>query len=252
MAVEVLEFLIEHQDYFVLRLSHPTPTKIEALDLTSVSSVKPGLQADDLDVAEPSDSDEELGELTMHEGGGAKLARRSTTASAGEKKKSAGRFMKRKGAGATTEAGRLSVDAEDRTSLSTETSTPKPSTPKGDIVEMELGRSSSLTQSAGGLRRSRTAPSRRSNDEKREKRSESGGKAKVKRDVTSATSNTGSAIEEADADLLKQATLEVDTPTVAKELSTEATAADPGLPTPPSSKLLDVAAPETGSASQNV
>lgn len=76
IAVEVLEFLIEHQDYFVLGLSDPPPANVSPADLTAAS------QPVSLEEVyfEPSDSDEDLGVLEAHEGGGSKLARPATSA----------------------------------------------------------------------------------------------------------------------------------------------------------------------------
>jgi hypothetical protein len=258
MAVEVLEFLIEHQDFFVLRLSNPKPTKIEGLDLTTVSSVKPTFKAKDFDVAEPSDSDEDLGELTVHEGGGAKLARRSTSSSAGERKVSGGRFRRKKGTAidrVATVEGAGSVESEGRISQSTETSTTKPSSPKGELVEMEAGLSSSAQPAGGGLRRSRTTPSRRSNDEKR---SVSSGKTKIKRDAAAAaptTSKSSSSAEQQDAKpVAEEAAIPADLASTAETSGNESKEENPetGLPTPPSSKLLDVPATERQTSSMDI
>lgn len=75
IAVQVLEFLIEHQDHFVLGLSQPPPANISPSELTAVSRpVNP-----EEVYFEPSDSDEDLGTLEAHEGGGAKLAKKSSS-----------------------------------------------------------------------------------------------------------------------------------------------------------------------------
>lgn len=190
LAVEVLEFLIEHQDHFVLRISQPAPTKIEALDLTAVSSIHPGLQPYP-DVAELSDSDEELGVLTIHEGGGAKLARRSTTASAGEKKKQGGKFRSRRSVGTDTTTTSASV-AEKASTMDISPVPTETSTPKGEIVEVGLGDASS-GKGIGEVRRSRTVPSRRVNKDTEEKRSISSGEPRKKgtKSTSKASSSTG-------------------------------------------------------------
>ncbi|EST05194.2 Rho GTPase-activating protein domain protein [Kalmanozyma brasiliensis GHG001] len=74
LAVQVLEFLIDHQDQFVLGMSPQPAQQLPATELTAVS--KPVPDEDDL---VPSDSDEDQGELQAHEGGGARLARSKTT-----------------------------------------------------------------------------------------------------------------------------------------------------------------------------
>lgn len=82
-AVEVLEFLIEHQDHFVLGISPPPPTNVGPSELTQVS-LPPSEERPD--VADLSESDEELGDLIVHEGGGAQIAkRRGSDVSAGKK-----------------------------------------------------------------------------------------------------------------------------------------------------------------------
>ncbi|PWN28150.1 Rho GTPase activation protein [Jaminaea rosea] len=117
IAVQVLEFLIEHQDHFVLGLSPPPPANVSPADLTAVSQPVPDSEV----YFEPSDSDEDLGELEAHEGGGAKLARSGSaraSAKAGSSKQSrrlsagamggaAGRklFGRRSGKGAVPEGG---------------------------------------------------------------------------------------------------------------------------------------------------
>ena len=212
IAVEVLEFLIEHQDHFVIGLTPPPPTNVDASELTSVSIANQMQGVPD--VAELSDSDEELGVLTMHEGGGAKLNRRSTTAggdgSSGAKKKL---FRRRRG-GAGTPAGATTEPATETSSLD-ETDDIKPSTPKGEIRELGLGQSP-MVKVAGGLRRSRTVPSRRAEKEdKGDQRSVSSGKPRSKGSQTDKT-----AVGASD-------------PTAAAVVHP-----DPGLPTPPPSKLL--------------
>ncbi len=72
--MQVLEFLIDHQDHFVLGMSPQPASQLPQGELTAVS--KP---VTDMDVLEPSDSDEEHGELQVHEGGGARLMRSKTT-----------------------------------------------------------------------------------------------------------------------------------------------------------------------------
>lgn len=223
LAVEVLEFLIEHQDHFLIGLSAPSPSNVDPSQLTSVSIVN---QAQDVpDVAELSDSDEELGVLTMHEGGGAKLGRRSTTAGAGGPRKG-GRLFKSRKSGGSTPAANLTVSGgEEAGSISSagteaDAETTTPSSPKGEIREMGLGGSPGL-KGIGGLRRSRTVPSRRAKEEKEEKRSASSGKAKTKRDRTTSRPERAPVPQEEDV--------------VATE---SGNAVDSGIPTPPPSQLL--------------
>lgn len=79
IAVQVLEFLIEHQDHFVLGLSHPPPANVSPADLTVVSQPA----REDEVYFEPSDSDEDLGELEAHRGGGAALMDKRSASTTG-------------------------------------------------------------------------------------------------------------------------------------------------------------------------
>lgn len=74
LAVQVIEFLIKHQDHFFLALSPPPPPNLRPEQLSSVS--QPITDEDHMLV--PSDSDEDLGEMEVHQGGGALLARRNS------------------------------------------------------------------------------------------------------------------------------------------------------------------------------
>lgn len=211
-----MEFLIEHQDNFLIRLSQPPTTNIENLAL-SVSVPQPDQARPD--VADLSDSDEELGELTMHEGGGAKLARRSTSAGAGpSSKKSGGLFKSRKQIASTSrvvtddplqqqeagpstssagETASLALPVNEEGSISSQEKKRAPS-PRGEIMELELTESPIIGGNVN-LRRSRTVPSRRSQEERGdEKRSASGGKAKGKRDFADSKIEEATASTDAD------------------------------------------------------
>lgn len=85
-AVAVLEFLIEHQDHFVLGLSKPPPVNVSLAELTVASRPT---RPDEV-YFEPSDSDEDLGVLEAHEGGGAALAKRSMSGRARTSSSTAG------------------------------------------------------------------------------------------------------------------------------------------------------------------
>jgi len=73
-AVEVIEFLIEHQDHFVLALSKPPPKDVPPEDLTT--QIPPEIEDY---VIVPSDSDEEVSEYQVHLGGGSLLAKPQTS-----------------------------------------------------------------------------------------------------------------------------------------------------------------------------
>lgn len=73
-AVEVIEFLIEHQDHFVLALSKPPPKDVPPEELTSQIPA----EIEDY-VIIPSDSDEEVSEYQVHIGGGSLLAKSQTS-----------------------------------------------------------------------------------------------------------------------------------------------------------------------------
>jgi len=140
LAVQVLQFLIDHQDHFVLGMSPQPATQLPASELTAVS--KP---IKDEDVLVPSDSDEDQGELVVHEGGGARLGRSKTT-----KPKT-----KKQGSSRTR---RANDDESDLDELS-----PRVSGASGKGREDASADPSSLAQSkqGTGLRRSSTAPSRK-------------------------------------------------------------------------------------------
>lgn len=148
VAVEVLEFLIVHQDHFVLAISPPPPTNVGPSELTSVSLPAANQQTD---VAELSESDEELGELTVHEGGGAKLARRQTT-DAG-KKDSRGLFRSRSKRTQPTSGD----SAQPETPVAIDDR--KPIAAEGEIHEVGLAKDPS--SNASGVRRSKTLPTKR-------------------------------------------------------------------------------------------
>ena len=73
-AVRVVEFLITHQDHFVLALSAPPPEDMRPEELAKPSE-RP--LAEEYYLV-PSDSDEDLGEMKAHMGGGAMLGRTPT------------------------------------------------------------------------------------------------------------------------------------------------------------------------------
>lgn len=73
-AVRVVEFLITHQDHFVLALSAPPPEDMRPEELAKPSE-RP--LAEEYYLV-PSDSDEDLGEMEAHMGGGAMLGRTPT------------------------------------------------------------------------------------------------------------------------------------------------------------------------------
>lgn len=133
LAVQVLEMLINHQDQFVLGMQPQPSSTLPQEELTGVSKPVEGE-----DLLDPSDSDEDQGELVVHEGGGANLYR---TTSSTKSKTSA---LKRFSAGIRTVKSDASSD-EDETPARL-----------GSPLSMEKP----LTASTG-LRRSRTAPSRK-------------------------------------------------------------------------------------------
>lgn len=75
LAVNVIEFLIEHQDHFVLALSTPPPKDVSPEDLTTKISSEVESY-----IIIPSDSDEEVDEYHVHLGGGSLLAQTPTPA----------------------------------------------------------------------------------------------------------------------------------------------------------------------------
>lgn len=144
LAVQVLEFLIDHQDHFVLGMQPQPASQLPAGELTAVS--KP---VTDTDVLVPSDSDEEQGELHVHEGGGARLMRSKTT-----KPKS-----KRYGLGFSrrTHANDVTSDGEE---LPPQDSGASGKSPNNEDPT-SLANLAAPAKPATGLRRSRTAPSRK-------------------------------------------------------------------------------------------
>lgn len=76
LAVQVIEFLITHQDQFLFASVAPPPKDVAPEDLTD--RIAPGM-GDYIMV--PSDSDEEVEEYLVHVGGGSLLARSSPTSS---------------------------------------------------------------------------------------------------------------------------------------------------------------------------
>ena len=144
LAVQVLEFLIDHQDHFVLGMSPQPASQLSPAELTAVS--KP---VTDEDVLVPSDSDEDQGELQVHEGGGARLMRSKTT-----KPKT-----KRTGLGWSRRA-HEDDNVSDVDELSPHASG---ASGKSPVHEDPLAESSSSghQKPATGLRRSRTTPSRK-------------------------------------------------------------------------------------------
>ncbi|KAN0065702.1 GTPase activating protein (GAP) for Rho1p [Thecaphora frezii] len=148
LSVEVLEFLIQHQDQFVLG-SAPQPTTGSRSDeLTAVS--KP-IEGEDL--IQPSDSDEDQGKLVAHEGGGARLMR-SLTARPMKKTTS-----KRRGFGRSSKA----VDDDALRASFDRPSTNGTASPEEDEAGEGLAAIVPL-KGATGVRRTRTAPTRKATD----------------------------------------------------------------------------------------
>lgn len=138
LAVQVLEFLIDHQDHFVLGMSPQPASQLPPNELTAVS--KP---IKDEDVLVPSDSDEEQGEVQVHEGGGARLMRSKTTKPK-TKKYSLGFSRRANDDDNVSDVDELSPQASGASGKS-----PVNEQPSTDV------------KPATGLRRSRTAPSRK-------------------------------------------------------------------------------------------
>ncbi|KAE8271923.1 hypothetical protein A4X09_0g393 [Tilletia walkeri] len=106
IAVEALEFMITHQDHFVLGLSRPPPPNVKPEDLTGVSkpltpipSSADGICAEDLLIPSDSDEEQDTTAFVAHRGGGAEraaaaaaiaAASASTTPPASKSKRSAG------------------------------------------------------------------------------------------------------------------------------------------------------------------
>ncbi|PWN94022.1 RhoGAP-domain-containing protein [Acaromyces ingoldii] len=243
IAVEVLEFLIVHQDHFVLGISAPPPTNVDPSELTSVSqptSIEP-------DVAELSESDEELGDLVAHEGGGAKIARSSAT-STPNKKKEGGLFARR------------SNNTQQQQSASCEGPMSSAGTgeaaDKGKVQELGLGEPSSLFGGKAGVRRSRTTPSRKgaagskaADDGKRSASGPSankrGGKnghaSKNEAEPMIRSVSQGNEPKKNDVVVLQE-TAKTDGPEKSSETQGQGQGqGQDALPTPPSSKLVDSA-----------
>ncbi|KAL9936874.1 hypothetical protein V8E36_004109 [Tilletia maclaganii] len=115
VAVEALEFMITHQDHFVLGLSPPPPPNVRPEDLTGVSKpLSPvpqsatGIQAED--VLLPSDSDEEqdVAAFKAHRGGGAERAAAAAAAAAAAEEQNASPKSGRRSGGKTSTATNLS------------------------------------------------------------------------------------------------------------------------------------------------
>lgn len=141
IAVEVLEFLIEHQDHFVLGLGATAPSTFNVEQLTAVSR-----PLTNEDVLEASDSDEDLGELEVHEGGGARLGRSSTAKASPAKQKRLFSGGSRKSNKGETEA--ASVDD----AFKRDAHTPEPAPVSEEIP---------LGEGSAKVRRSKTTPSRK-------------------------------------------------------------------------------------------
>lgn len=139
LAVQVLEFLIDHQDNFVLGMSPQPASQLPPEELTAVS--KP---VTDEDVLVPSDSDEDQGELQVHQGGGARLLRSKTTKPK-TKRHALGRPRRADDDGNISDVGELSAHASGTSGKSL--------TNEGALAE------AGQQKPAMGLRRSRTAPS---------------------------------------------------------------------------------------------
>ncbi|KIS68917.1 uncharacterized protein UMAG_02902 [Mycosarcoma maydis] len=138
LAVQVLEFLIDHQDHFVLGMSPQPASQLPQDELTAVS--KP---ITDEDILVASESDEEQGELEVHQGGGARLMRSKTT-----KPKT-----KRYGFGRSRRAN----EDDNGSEIDELSSQPLRASDKSPASEEML----TNLKPATGLRRSRTTPSRK-------------------------------------------------------------------------------------------
>lgn len=166
VAVQVLEFLIEHQDHFVLGLSHPPPANVSPADLTAVSQPTRPEEV----YFEPSDSDEDLGVLEAHEGGGALLAKRSVSGS-----QSGGATTPIGGKRRLFKKGRAAKGGADmQTSLSVQSvadARAENERLQGQVIGLRPGSTSPLPPSSGDspgtpnsaskIRRSKTTPTRR-------------------------------------------------------------------------------------------
>lgn len=232
LAVEVLQFLIEHQDHFVLAISPPAPTNIESAELTSVSRPAEPLAPD---VAELSDSDEEFGELTVHEGGGAKLARRSTTNESKSKRR--GLFSRSRKTPTPPEPSKRPTTGDAQPAPIEDAGKNKakePPSPKGEIHE--VGISSGTNEDTPlpttvGVRRSKTVPSRKAKEQNGQ-RSVSAGKA-------SATTALNTSAPAAELTTHTEEAINPPVETQSPPTKSDIPAIEPDLPTPPNSKHLD-------------
>lgn len=187
IAVQVLEFLIEHQDHFVLGLSPPPPANVSPADLTAVSQPVPESEV----YFEPSDSDEDLGELEAHEGGGAKLARSSST-SGGTAAAKGAKQRRRLSAGAAAGGGRRRLfggkagkaAAEGGAEMQFSASVGSSTSVKAENLRVD--------NQVIGARGASPIPSGSSSGHHHEGISTPSGKAKVKRSKTTPTRRTAS------------------------------------------------------------
>ncbi|WFD33157.1 GTPase activating protein (GAP) for Rho1p [Malassezia sp. CBS 17886] len=157
LAVRVIEFLIEHQDRFVLAPSASPAPKGAPENLTNASHPF----VDDYRM-DPSDSDEELGVVEAHVGGGARLAR--VTASPRTRERGA-RKRTEKGATAPHDlSGYRAYVAHDRADVklpfSPGTTPPKPRRASELSNSSQRPRSSSLTGTARPQRATGRVPAR--------------------------------------------------------------------------------------------
>jgi hypothetical protein len=263
VAVEVLQFLIEHQDHFVLAISPPPPTNIGPSDLTSVSRSAEEVAPD---VVELSDSDEDFEQFTVHEGGGAKLARRSTTneGKAGKRGRNFFRFGRGTPSPAAVSAAnepssQTKDDDADRAGVVEDLGVGKqrePIEPPGEIREVGITNDAALDKqkknvSFHGIRRSKTVPSRK----------EGMASKPGQRSVSAKVSESAAEAQE-DADALQGMEPSAAAGVAGTEIrSIEEEAAkvqdqhivDPltGLPTPPSSKHLEPPTEALSSSAQD-
>lgn len=135
-AVHILEFLITYQDSFVLALSKPPPTDVAPEELTH----RPPPDVHDYMLV-PSDSDEDLGEMEVHLGGGAHLGSRPQTSSF---------FGSKRERGSNTTSPSITrgeLPEEQRSQSSAET---RPELPSWlNLPRVMRRRSNSLTQASG-------------------------------------------------------------------------------------------------------
>ncbi|CAO1632224.1 unnamed protein product [Parajaminaea phylloscopi] len=169
-AVEVLEFLIEHQDHFVLGLSHPPPANVSPADLTAASQPT----APEEVYFEPSDSDEDLGVLEAHEGGGSLLARRATSAQQQQRPSSSNGAGKRRlftgrsknapsAAPMQLSQSQQSVETSriDNEKLQSQVIVQRGASPLGKELSTAVEKPGPSSASQAGLKRSKTTPTRR-------------------------------------------------------------------------------------------